>query len=251
MWPPGADGPSPGQRHYDECQRQADAKNYLPAIQSCQQALDREPEHVRARLLLGRLLLKHGQLDLAIQHFEYIIQRDPQHLAAHEALGDFVRATAAQRPSYRRVPNGPSARAGPAAFYRKLALVYGDQNRYADAVEVLHKALELEPQHVATHYNLGLVYQRQARYEEARAQLQQAVRLDSTSADAHYRLGQIEAQLGQYSAAEASLRAALTPAYAGANHALALAAFGHVLLQQGRPARSRNRAGTSRSDRSV
>ena len=205
-----ADGPSPGQRHYAECRRQADAQNYLPAIQSCQQALDSEPEHVQARLLLGRLLLKHGQLDIATQHFEYIIQREPRHLEAYEALGDlYVRqrrnnqAIAAYQTVLQHAPNQP-------ALYRKLALVYGDQNRYAEAVEILHKALELEPQHAPTHYNLGLVYQRQARYAEARTQLQQASRLDSTNADAHYRLGQIEAQLGQYSAAEASLRAALT-----------------------------------------
>ena len=134
-----ADGP--GQLHYAECQRQADAKNYLLAIQACQQALDSEPEHVQARLLLGRLLLKHGRLDVASQHFEYIIQRDPQHLAAYEALGDlYVRqrrndqAIAAYQKALQHAPDQP-------AFYRKLALVYGDQNRYADAVEVLHKAL--------------------------------------------------------------------------------------------------------------
>ena len=40
LWLVAACADGPAQTHYAECQRQADAKNYLPAIQACQQALD-------------------------------------------------------------------------------------------------------------------------------------------------------------------------------------------------------------------
>jgi len=49
--------------------------------------------------------------------------------------------------------------------------------RYDDALEQLHKTLELEPNFVMAHFILGLTYLQKRQFEQATAELQQAISL--------------------------------------------------------------------------
>ena len=110
---------------------------YLEVIVSCQAALDIDPNHVEARLLLGSTFLKQGKLEEAVTECRHAISLEPKLVEARIALGDvFVRqrlndeALAAYQEAVRLAPEDPHP-------YRKLAIAYTDQSRYSEAVETL------------------------------------------------------------------------------------------------------------------
>lgn len=80
--------------HYDVCNRHAEEGHYVQAIAECRRAVATDSSYSEAHLLLARLLLKHGQPELAAQHCQQVIALEPQRAEGYFALG---RAFARQR----------------------------------------------------------------------------------------------------------------------------------------------------------
>lgn len=53
----------------------------------CIRGLERNPEHVEAHFLLGRLFREAGELDEAFDEWDIALRLDPQHRAARRAMG--------------------------------------------------------------------------------------------------------------------------------------------------------------------
>ena len=166
-----------------------------------------------------------------LNQYRLLLERDPQDVEVHIARGDLLlrqRLNDHAAAAFQEAIHCDPARPEP---YRKLAIAYGDQQRYEEAAEALRSALQLNPLHVPTRYSLGLVYTRQARFADAAKELETAVEIDSTHADAYFELAGIHAATGRHQQAEASVRAALRqrPDFALGNTRL-----GQVLLALGR-----------------
>jgi Flp pilus assembly protein TadD len=58
-----------------------------------------------------------------------------------------------------------------------LGMLYGENGRYAEAIEPLQRAAQLDPDSFEVYHNLGLTYFRLKRFAEARAPLEKAVKL--------------------------------------------------------------------------
>jgi len=58
-----------------------------------------------------------------------------------------------------------------------LGMLYGENGRYAEAIEPLQRAAQLDPDSFEVYHNLGLTYFRLKRFAEARAPLEKAVSL--------------------------------------------------------------------------
>ena len=82
-----------------------------------------------------------------------------------------------------------------------LGMIYGRHGRYADAVEPLRRAAELDPDSYEIEHNLGLTYFRLQRYQEARGPLERAVALRPDFFDSNALLGATLFALEQDSAA--------------------------------------------------
>ena len=88
-----------------------------------------------------------------------------------ERIGDIAGAEAAVRDVLRREPNNPTA-------LNFLGYLWADHNRNLDqAVELIARALALDPDNGAYIDSLGWAYYRLGRLAEARVQLERAVRL--------------------------------------------------------------------------
>ena len=107
-----------------------------PAQAALAPLLEREPDHVEARLLLGTLLARRGQVSEAIDTFNALVREDPGSFEA----------------------------------YNNLAVLYAVQGRLEEARETLLAALEHQPSAIG-YANLGDVYTDLARraYLQARA----------------------------------------------------------------------------------
>lgn len=106
------------------------------------------------------------------------------------------------------------------------------QARTDDAVALIERSLELEPERADWHSNLGIVLQDQLRLDDAIAAYRRAIALDPNHANAHSNLGVVLRAKGEVAESEAAYRAAIRidPEHIDAYHNL-----GVLLNAQRRP----------------
>jgi tetratricopeptide (TPR) repeat protein len=128
-----------------------------------QTTIARNPTAWMAHNNLGAVLLKEGQTNDGIAHFQRALEIRPDEPSAHINLGD--------------------------ALLKKGEL--------DSAIDHYQKALEIKPNDAGAHYNLAnaLVFKQQI--EPAIAQYEEALRLNPNNANAHNNLGIILFQRGQ------------------------------------------------------
>src|ERR1700722_1056030 len=114
-------------------------------------------------------------------------------------------------------------------IYRQRAAELSRAKSWDDAITNYRKALELEPNDAATHYNLALVLKYKGEYREALKEFQAALKLRPKWAEAHYGIGAVWNDLQDQDAAIKELRTAeaLDPLNAATHRLLA-----HVLARQ-------------------
>ena len=105
------------------------------------------------------------------------------------------------------------------------------QGHSDEAIGLIERSLELEPERADWHSNLGIVLQDRLRLDDAAAAYRRAIVLDPSHANAHSNLGVVLRALGAIDEAEAAYRAAIRidPAHSDAYHNL-----GVLLNAQGR-----------------
>ncbi len=106
------------------------------------------------------------------------------------------------------------------------------QGRSDEAVALIRRSLELEPEHADWHSNLGNVMQEQLALDEAIAAYERAIQLDPAHANAHSNLGVVLRAKGKVPEAEAAYRAAIA---INAGHSDAYHNLGVLLNGQKRP----------------
>lgn len=75
--------------------------------------------------------------------------------------------------------------------YNLLGIIQGEQQNYADAIEVFQKALKIAPNSTKTRNNLGNVYVAEQKPDLAEMEFRAVLRLDPANRDANYNLGML------------------------------------------------------------
>jgi predicted O-linked N-acetylglucosamine transferase (SPINDLY family) len=137
------------------------------------------------RLLQAFALHQQGRLSEADQGYRSVLELQPEHFDALHLSGVLALQT----------------------------------NQPEHAVELIRRALELNPQVAAVHLNHGAALAAMKHYEAARSSYECALALDPAYADAHFNLANALRELGQHRAAAASYgrAAALRPDMADAH----------------------------------
>jgi tetratricopeptide (TPR) repeat protein len=109
-------------------------------------------------------------------------------------------------------------------FARGVALEE-DPATQAEAVEAYRQALELDPNHAASHINLGTLHYNRQDYSLAERYYRKAIEVDPRYALAYFDLGNVLDETGRLADAVRSYKQAiaLAPTYADAHYNLALA----------------------------
>ena len=123
----------------------------------------------------------------------------------------------------------PPISAQTADAYRNRATELAHAKSWDDAITNYRKALELEPNDAATHYNLGLTLKGKGKSREALKEFQAALKLRPKWADAHFGLASVWFDLHDQDEAVRELRTTetLDPANPSAHRLLA-----RILAQQ-------------------
>ena len=183
-----------------------------------EQALQRQPRHFGARLLLGLVELQSGNPQRSAEQTAQAIALDPGHAAAHNyhgsALLELGRPEAAVA-SYDRAlalqPDYPEVQ-----YNRGNALL--DLKRYAEAVAGFDRVLAVDPGHALALSNRGIALSGLKQHEAAIESYDRALAIDPGDAQIWHNRGNVLQELGRLEAAVASYEAAIArhPAHAEA-----------------------------------
>lgn len=143
--PPATDLPSLSADEWCDLAMEIESSSPLEARAAYHHALDLEPDHLVARINLGRLLHADTNLRGAEAHFRAAIHSDPTC-----ALG-----------------------------WYNLGVVLEDAGRPAEAIAAYERAVERAPELADAHWNLALLYERAGRADDALRHLQIYRRLTS------------------------------------------------------------------------
>ncbi len=120
------------------------------------------PEKIRPHLNLGALYQSRGQVERAVQEYQFVLAREPGHSSA----------------------------------LANLASIYLESD-LGKAEEFLDRAIALNSTFPAVYLNLGVVRLRQKRFAEAKVLLERAISLNPNQLMAHLDLGDVFFNLGQ------------------------------------------------------
>ncbi len=145
----------------------------------------------------ARLAVQQGKLTQAIPHYRQTLKQDPQHLIAHQELGN---------------------------VFLKL-------EQWQQAISCYHQALEIDPSFSLIHHNLGEAYTQLEQRDEAVSAYQQAIKLKPDSHWSHNNLGDIFLKQEQWIKAIVAYKRAiqLNPDFSWSHHNLGKAC---LMLQQ-------------------
>jgi Flp pilus assembly protein TadD len=156
-------------------------------------ALELQPDHVKSRINLGRVLLDQQRADTARTLLEATVADAPENAAAWRVLarslhtlGDSDAAIAAYREALRL--DGEDAWS-----LNNLALIFIEQERFEPAVAAAAAAVQLRGDVACFHNNLGIALERTERPAAAAAAFESALQIDAAYENAAISLARLEA----------------------------------------------------------
>ncbi|MFN2482898.1 MAG: tetratricopeptide repeat protein [Pyrinomonadaceae bacterium] len=226
--------PAAARAAYDAGMEAAGKGRLAEAVESLKRAVSLHPQYLRALNDLGVLYLKSNRLDEAADSFSRAIKINSRFPHARLNLGAVLNrqgrheeAVALLETLFRDSPNLEGAR----VTYADA--LYG-VGRLGEARKLLAAALDSEGLDRAArgelHYKLGRVLSREDKVAEAVKELRRAVELQPDAANAHLLLGGGLLQLKRPEEAEKSLLRAYELGGAGVGHAQLL--LGQLYLEQ-------------------
>jgi tetratricopeptide (TPR) repeat protein len=137
-----------------------------------QAILQQKPRAPGIHFRLGRLLLSKPNppptvADDAKKEFQQELEIDPNNAGAEYVLGELARQAQQWDEAVQHFSQAARLDAGFGDAFLGLGSTLISQKKFADAVTPLEKAVKLEPQNPAAHYNLATAYVRTGRKQDA------------------------------------------------------------------------------------
>lgn len=155
-----------------------DRKANAQAIADLREALRRDPEHIDALTLLGRLHTDEGEVDPAIAIWNRILRIDPRNAAAYVYLGDIALRTGEVERAIGFLEKAIRLDPGLAIAYNNLGVAYSFLGDYPRALTWLRRALTFRPNSADNLEDIGRVYLEMKEYGKAIATLEKALQID-------------------------------------------------------------------------
>jgi len=181
--------------------------SYADASKWLARSVEEDPHDAEAWYFLGRAKYNENRFEDAILAFERCLALEPRNLKAQSNLGlsyaGLNRVAEAQAAFLKAIEwQAEAPRKDPEA-YIGLGDLLVQQNRAAEAVPYLQKAVQIAPQESRAREKLGSAYLNLNQLSAAQEQVESAVALDPRSPSLHYLLGSIYRKQGQQEKAKA------------------------------------------------
>ncbi len=155
------------------------------AVDILNRVLQKHPDHVAAHHRLGAVYEEWDKRKEAVAAYEKTLKLDADHLDARLGLasvyGKMNRNVAAAKEYIKAAQNRP----GDAALHFKIALEYWYAQKLTESAEYYRKVIAIDPGHIQAHLNLISVYERMEDWDKALEEVEIALKLGEETNDAH------------------------------------------------------------------
>ena len=158
------------------------------AIAHYQTSLVLQPDDAVTRYNLGVALGKRGQTDEAIRQYQEALRLKPDYTEAHINLGGALGLNGQTDEAIRQFQEALRLKPEQADTHYNLAVALSQKGQTGQAIRHYQEALRLGPDRAETHNQLGSALYQQGRVGEAIQQFQEALRLKPDYADARKNL---------------------------------------------------------------
>lgn len=146
------------------------------AIDVLRDGLATHPDHALFHFNIASLFEEAGEPASAVEHFARARELDPGLAAAHERLAMLLlrqgQLEAARESLEAMVPLG-----GATSAFHHAAMIVGSRGHWSSAIELLKRAVQLDPAFTRGHVFLGRAFAEAGHYAEAREALDRAYEL--------------------------------------------------------------------------
>jgi Flp pilus assembly protein TadD len=133
---------------------------------------------------LGDALLKKGNVDEAIAHFQKALQIEPDYAEAHNNLGNALFQEGNVDEAIAHFQKALQINPDDAGIHNNLGKALRQKGRMDEAIVQYQKALQINSDYEEAHYNLGNAFRQKGRMDEAIAQYQKALQIKPDNAEA-------------------------------------------------------------------
>ena len=172
------------------------------------------------------MLQQAEQWAAAAEIYESILEADPDHAGALHFSGVLAHQQG-RDDAVALIARSVELEPDRADWHSNLGIVLQDGLRLEEATAAYEQAIALDPEHANAHSNLGVVLRAQGRVDDAEAAYRTAIRIDPDHADAHHNLGVLLNGLGRRREAALCFSKVVTlrPRHPEARRLLALAHY--------------------------
>jgi tetratricopeptide (TPR) repeat protein/serine/threonine protein kinase len=163
--------------------------DYIGAIQCDSACIALHPNSIAAHNNLGNVLRAIKHLDEAIREFRTLLQIDPNDAIGHNNLGNALNDKKDLAGALREYRSAIKLDPSIAAFHHSLANALYDSNDLEEAIREYRIALKINPNDVKVRSNLGLALHDMGDVDGAIREYHSALRIDPNNAPSHLNLG--------------------------------------------------------------
>ena len=146
---------------------------------------------------LGNILLKKGDVDEAIAHYQKALQIKPDYAASRNNLGNVLLQQGRLDEAIAQLQKGLQIKPDYAEAHINLGNALLQKGSVDEAIVHYQKALQIKPDFAEAHYNFGMVLLQKGNVDEAMVHFQKALQIKPDNARAHYDLGNALSQKGR------------------------------------------------------
>jgi uncharacterized protein (TIGR02996 family) len=141
----------------------------------------------RVQAVIGGLYLTKADFDSAAPAFRSRLEGDPNSAEAHRQLADVYRRQGRQDEALLEYLATVLIDSADAEAYASIGQIHLSAGRYAEAVEILQKAVSLKPQYREARYALANALIRLGRMDEGRRELEVVAKLQAEAVEEEHR----------------------------------------------------------------
>jgi predicted O-linked N-acetylglucosamine transferase (SPINDLY family) len=193
--------------------------------------------------MIGAAIEHHeaGRLDAARAAYREVLRHDAGNVDCLHFLGFIAYQQMRHDEAIELISRALALNPANARAQQNLGNAYQALGRHGEAAARFERAIALAPELLEAHYNLGIARRELGQRDAAADCFREVLRLNPDSADAHYCLGHLHADEDRVAAAATSFRSALAlrPDFAEARWSLALGGIPQVYSAGEDPAEAR------------
>lgn len=173
-------------------------QNYENAIDNYKLAINANPNYHQAYINYGVLLKDLGRYQVAIENYNKALDHQVNVEEIYINLSEVYKLNKNFKLAKQSAENVININDKNILGLNNLGTVLIDEGSIDQAIEILKKSKDINPDFFMTHINLGIAYKYSGQYEKAIESYQKALKLNPRSHDTYFNISKIQLGLGDF-----------------------------------------------------